>query len=45
VASVPDPVMLEKVMFTQSEQALQKLKRLVEEILAEEAMITIKPEA
>lgn len=35
-ASVPDPALLEKLMFTQSEQALQKVKRLVEKVLAEE---------
>jgi len=43
--SVPDPAMLEKLMFTQSEQALQKLKRLVEQILVEETLLTVKSEA
>ena len=32
-------------MFTQSEQAVGKLKRLVQEILMEEATVTIKLEA
>jgi hypothetical protein len=36
-ASVPDPALLEKLMFSQSEQALQKLKSLVEQILQTEA--------
>lgn len=36
-ASVPDPAMLEKLMSSQSEQALQKLKALVEQILQAEA--------
>lgn len=43
-ASVPDPALLEKLMFTQSEQALQKLKGLVERILAEETTIVITVE-
>lgn len=40
-ASVPDPVMLEKLMYSQSEQALQKIKALVEKILAEEDTLAI----
>lgn len=36
-ASVADPALLEKLMYTQSEQALQKLKMLVERILQDEA--------
>lgn len=44
VASVSDPVLLEKLMFTQSEQALQKLKGLVEQILATEATVAISVE-
>jgi hypothetical protein len=40
-ASVHDPAQLEKLMFTQSAQALQKLKELAERILAEEATTAI----
>lgn len=43
-ASVPNPVLLEKLMSTQSEQALQKLKQLVEQILATEATVAISVE-
>lgn len=43
--SVPDPAQLEKLMFTQSEQALQKLKGIVERTLAAEATLTITVEA
>jgi len=41
-ASVADPALLETLMFTQSEQALQKVKALVEQILADEAKVAIK---
>ncbi len=41
-ASVADPALLEKLMYTQSEQALQKVKALVEQILADEAKVQIK---
>lgn len=44
-ASMPDPVQLEKLMFMQSEQALQKLKGLVEQALSAEATLTIMLEA
>ena len=40
-ASVPDPAQLEKLMFMQSEQALQKLKTLVEQMLACESTLAI----
>ena len=42
VASTPDPLLLEKLMYTQSEQALQKVKALIEQILADEAKVTIR---
>lgn len=44
-ASVPDPAQLEKLMFMQSEQALQKLKGLVEQILTDEGTVAITVEA
>lgn len=44
-ASVPDPAQLEKLMFMQSEQALQKLKGLVEQMLTEETTLAITVEA
>lgn len=40
-ASVSDPSLLEKLMHQQSEQALQKLKKLVEGILQQEAQLEI----
>ena len=40
-ASVPDPNLLPKLMHDQSEQALQKLKQLVETILQKEATLEI----
>nr|AGC72803.1 hypothetical protein [uncultured bacterium A1Q1_fos_485] len=43
-ASVADPVKLEMLMLTQSEQALQKLKTLVEQMLATEATFAIRVE-
>lgn len=44
-ASIPDPAQLEKLMLLQSEQALQKLKMLVEQILADEGTEAITVEA
>jgi hypothetical protein len=41
-ASTPDPDRLATLMHTQSEQALQKLKPLVEQILADEAKVAIQ---
>ncbi|MEZ4863667.1 MAG: SRPBCC family protein [Caldilineaceae bacterium] len=43
-ASIPDPDQLASYMFTQSEQALARLKALVEEILATESALTINLE-
>jgi hypothetical protein len=40
-ASAADPVALEKLMYHQSEQALQKLKQVVETILQKEAKLEI----
>jgi hypothetical protein len=40
-ASVADPAALEKLMYAQSEQALQKLKQLVETILQKEARLEV----
>jgi uncharacterized protein YndB with AHSA1/START domain len=40
-ASVTDPTQLDQLMYAQSNQALQKLKALIEEILAEEDKLTI----
>lgn len=44
-ASVADPGQIDKLMYTQSDLALQKLKALVEKILADEAPVTITHEA
>ncbi|MCL4302993.1 MAG: SRPBCC family protein [Anaerolineae bacterium] len=40
-ASVSDPSLLEKLMHQQSEQALQKLKSLIEGVLQQEAQLEI----
>jgi len=40
-ASTPDPARLAALMHAQSQQALQKLKALVEQILADEAKVAI----
>ena len=40
-ASVPNPAQLEQLMFMQSEQALQKLKGIVEQTLAAEGTLTM----
>lgn len=44
-ASVPDPVLLEKLMIHQSEEALHKLKALVEQMLTAEATLAITGES
>ncbi len=41
-ASTPDPTRLATLMYAQSEQALQKVKALVEQILADEAKVVIQ---
>ncbi|MFN8492319.1 MAG: SRPBCC family protein [Caldilineaceae bacterium] len=41
-ASAGDPARLAQLMYTQSEQALQKLKALVEQILVDEARVAIR---
>lgn len=40
-ASVSDPTLVEQLMYNQSEQALQKLKQVVEQILQAEAVVVI----
>lgn len=44
-ASVPDPVLLEKLMIRQSEEALHNLKALVEQLLAAEVTLAITGES